>query len=229
MSQEDLFHMPGSAETMLPEPICLSPDLPQPERGAWYLPGAVTDHASGLLAAIATVEQQAPWRHMETPGGRRMSVAMTNCGQRGWVTDRTGYRYQEIDPVTDEPWPPMPPLLKNLAGLLAQHVGYEDYSPDVCLINRYQPGASMGLHQDRDEQDRYAPIVSLSLGLDATFIWGGFQRAGKTHRFTLHHGDVVIWGGPERMRFHGVARLKAGQHPATGEARINITFRQTGL
>src|SRR5690554_453629 len=124
--------------------------------------------------------QQAPWRHMETPGGRRMSVAMTNCGQRGWVTDRTGYRYQEIDPLTGRPWPPMPTLIKNLASQLAHHVGYENYSPDVCLINRYQPGASMGLHQDRDERDDYSPIVSLSLGLDATFIWGGFQRAGKT-------------------------------------------------
>jgi len=224
MSNLDLFNPPGRQGSDLPDPICLSP-----ERGAWYLPAAVSARAPEVLAAVASVEQQAPWRHMGTPGGRRMSVAMTNCGSRGWVTDHTGYRYQTTDPLTDKPWPAMPPILLELARQLAAHVGYPDYAPDLCLINCYRPGASMGLHQDRDERDRQAPIVSLSLGLDATFIWGGFQRTGKTRRFVLHHGDVVIWGGPERMRFHGVASLKPGHHRLTGDTRINITFRQTGL
>lgn len=225
MSDTDLFHLTGE----LPEPVCLSPELSAESRGAWYLPGGVADQAPELLSAIAGVVDRAPWRRMETPGGRRMSVAMTNCGDLGWVTDRNGYRYQPTDPLSGEPWPEMPPLLLSLAQRLAAHVGFVDYHPDVCLINCYQPGASMGLHQDRDEHNLQAPIVSISLGQDATFIWGGFERRGPTRRFTLYHGDVVIWGGPERMRFHGVARLRAGQHPLTGESRINITFRQTGL
>lgn len=192
---------------------------------AWLVADAVA-----VLRAVDEVVERAPYRHLSTPAGRQMSVAMSNCGTLGWVSDRRGYRYQGDDPLTGRPWPPMPELLRTLAQQAASAAGYAGFSPTVCLINRYQIGARMGLHQDRDEDDFNAPIVSFSLGLPATFIWGGTQqRGGKTHRFTLSHGDVLVWGGADRLRYHGVAALKPGLHPLTGDVRINITFRQTGI
>lgn len=195
--------------------------------GSFYLGGFLKEDAAAVLGAINKVVTQAPFRHLVTPGGQTMSVAMTNCGALGWVSDRRGYRYQAIDPLLGEPWSPMPELLLTLAQRAAEQCGYQNFLPDVCLINRYEAGARMGLHQDRDENNLTAPIVSFSLGLPATFIWAGLQRGGKTHRFVLNHGDAVVWGGEDRLRYHGVAPLKAGAHPLTGNCRINITFRQT--
>jgi len=180
----------------------------------------------GLIAALRDVTVQAPFRHMQTPGGHQMSVAMTNCGAVGWVTDRRGYRYDRLDPDTGKPWPAMPPAFIRLAAEAAAACGYADFAPDACLINRYAPGARMSLHQDRDEQDFHAPIVSVSLGLPAIFLFGGSRRSDKPTRFRLEHGDVVVWGGPSRLFFHGVAPLADGEHAVMGRQRINLTFRK---
>jgi alkylated DNA repair protein (DNA oxidative demethylase) len=163
---------------------------------------------------------------MLTPGGHQMSVAMTNCGNAGWVTDRTGYRYDGVDPESGQPWPAMPAVLRELAGDAAAAGGFEDFSPDACLINRYQPGARMSLHQDKDELDFAAPIVSVSLGLPAIFLFGGLKRSDKQARFRLVHGDIVVWGGASRLFFHGVAPLADGEHAVLGRQRINLTFRK---
>lgn len=196
--------------------------------GTTWIHGFLVAQAEEVMADVARVVEQAPCRHLTTPGGKSMSVAMSNCGQHGWVSDRAGYRYQATDPQTGKPWPAMPPRLRALAQQAAHDSGYDGFEPTVCLINHYAPGARMGLHQDRDERNLTAPIVSFSLGLPATFIWGGWQRVGKTRRIMLRHGDAVVWGGQDRLRFHGVAPLKDGEHPLTGHARINLTFRQTG-
>jgi len=155
-----------------------------------------------------------------------MSVAMTNCGPVGWVSDRKGYRYSPIDPETGRPWPEMPSVFLNLAAGAAAEAGYSGFQPDACLINRYEPGTRMGLHQDRDEQDFSAPIVSVSLGLSAVFLWGGLSRSDRPRRIALEHGDVVVWGGPSRLTFHGIAPLAEDDHPLTGRARVNLTFRK---
>ena len=181
---------------------------------------------SDLIAALRDVVEQAPFRHMLTPGGHQMSVAMTNCGSVGWVTDRTGYRYDGVDPCSAKPWPAMPPSFRELAGQAADQAGFGGFSPDACLINRYQPGARMSLHQDKDEHDFGAPIVSVSLGLPAVFLFGGLQRSDRPRRFRLQHGDVVVWGGPARLVFHGVAPLADGEHPLLGRQRVNLTFRK---
>ena len=194
--------------------------------GAALLRGFARSFEADLIAALRNIEAQAPFRHMVTPGGHQMSVAMTNCGSFGWVTDRTGYRYDPNDPDTGMPWPPMPPLLRVLAGQAAAEAGFDGFLPEVCLINRYVPGARMSLHQDRDEHDFGAPIVSVSLGLSAIFLFGGLQRSDKTRRFRLEHGDVVVWGGPARLVFHGVAPLADGEHALMGRQRINLTFRK---
>jgi alkylated DNA repair protein (DNA oxidative demethylase) len=194
--------------------------------GAMLLRGFAGPIESGLIALLRDVAAQAPFRHMVTPGGHQMSVAMTNCGNAGWITDRTGYRYGASDPETGKPWPAMPPLLHDLAGRAADRAGFPRFSPDVCLINRYVPGARMSLHQDRDELDFGAPIVSVSLGLPATFMFGGLKRSDKARRYRLEHGDVAVWGGPARLVFHGVAPLADGEHPLTGRQRINLTFRK---
>jgi DNA oxidative demethylase len=169
---------------------------------------------------------QAPFRHMVTPGGHVMSVAMTNCGSAGWVTDRSGYRYDAADPEAGKPWPAMPASFRSLAGAAAAEAGFSGFAPDACLINRYAPGARMSLHQDRDETDFGAPIVSVSLGLSATFLFGGLQRSDRPRRYRLEHGDVVVWGGPARLAFHGVAPLADGEHALMGRLRINLTFRK---
>ncbi len=181
-----------------------------------------------LLADVAAVIAAAPLRHLVTPGGLRMSVAMTNCGALGWLSDRRGYRYDAIDPETGAPWPPMPDAFMQLARRAASAAGFDGFAPDACLINRYVPGTKLSLHQDRDERDHGAPIVSVSLGLPAVFLFGGLKRADKAQRIGLRHSDVVVWGGPSRLRFHGVLPLAEGEHPLLGRQRINLTFRRAG-
>jgi alkylated DNA repair protein (DNA oxidative demethylase) len=194
--------------------------------GAVLLRGFARPFESDLIAALREVVEQAPFRHMVTPGGHQMSVAMTNCGSVGWVTDRTGYRYDANDPETGRPWPAMPPSLCRLAWQAAERAGFGGFLPDACLINRYAPGARMSLHQDKDEQDFGAPIVSVSLGLPAIFLFGGPRRSDKPRRFRLEHGDIAVWGGPTRLYFHGVAPLADGEHPLLDRQRINLTFRK---
>jgi len=194
--------------------------------GAVLLRGFAKPFEADLIAALRDVVEQAPFRHMVTPGGHQMSVAMTNCGSAGWVTDRSGYRYDANDPEAGRPWPAMPPSFRELAGQAADRAGFGGFSPDACLVNRYQPGARMSLHQDKDEHDFGAPIVSVSLGLPAVFLFGGLKRSDRPRRFRLQHGDVVVWGGPARLVFHGVAPLADGEHPLMGRQRINLTFRK---
>ena len=194
--------------------------------GAVLLRGFAKPAEAELVAALSDIAEQAPFRHMVTPGGHPMSVAMTNCGSLGWVTDRTGYRYDAHDPETAKPWPAMPAPFLELARQAADRAGFDGFSPDACLVNRYQPGAKMSLHQDRDESDLGAPIVSVSLGLPAIFLFGGPNRSDKPRRFRLEHGDVVVWGGPARLYFHGVAPLAEGEHALIGRQRINLTFRR---
>ncbi|HEU0069808.1 MAG TPA: DNA oxidative demethylase AlkB [Alphaproteobacteria bacterium] len=194
--------------------------------GALLLGGFAREDGAGLLAAIAEIAAAAPFRHMATPGGWRMSVAMTNCGDAGWVTDRRGYRYDRLDPDSAKRWPAMPGLFRDLAARAAAATGYGCFAPDACLINRYEPGARMSLHQDINEQDVTQPIVSISLGLPATFLFGGAKRSDRPRRILLSHGDVAVWGGPTRLQFHGVAPLKSGTHSLAGAARFNLTFRK---
>jgi DNA oxidative demethylase len=194
--------------------------------GAMLLRGFARPIQHDLIAAIEAITAQAPFRHLTTPGGYKMSVAMTNCGGFGWVSDRTGYRYDPNDPDSGKPWPEMPPVFGELAGQAAAQAGFADFRPEACLVNRYEPGARLSLHQDRDENNYDAPIVSVSLGLPATFLWGGLKRADKTVRHRLEHGDVVVWGGPSRLVFHGVAPLADGEHGLLGRRRVNLTFRK---
>lgn len=193
--------------------------------GAWLLGGFALEQAAALIEAIRAISATAPFRHLETPGGGRMSVAMTNCGEVGWVSDRRGYRYETNDPLSGRPWPAMPAMFRDLAGRAAAAAGFEGFRPDACLINRYAPGARLSLHQDRDEATLEAPIVSVSLGVSAVFLWGGHQRKDRPRRHVLHHGDVIVWGGPARMTFHGVDTLPGSEHPLTAEYRFNLTFR----
>ena len=193
---------------------------------AVLLRGLAKPFEAELIAALRDIVARAPLRHMVTPGGHRMSVAMTNCGSFGWVTDRTGYRYDASDPESAKPWPAMPPSFCRLAVQAALEAGFAAFAPDACLINRYEPGAKMSLHQDKDEADFGAPIVSVSLGLPATFLFGGLKRSDKPRRFRLEHGDVVAWGGPARLYFHGIAPLADGEHALLGRQRINLTFRK---
>lgn len=181
--------------------------------------------APALLAELPALLARAPLRHMQTPGGFSMSVAMSNCGALGWVTDRKGYRYSPVDPQTGLAWPPMPAGWRAAAIAAAGEAGFTGFTPDACLINRYAPGARMALHQDKDEADLEQPIVSFSFGLPARFLFGGLARGDKPERILLEHGDVLVWGGPARLRFHGIQPVKAGHHPLTGACRLNLTFR----
>jgi alkylated DNA repair protein (DNA oxidative demethylase) len=181
-----------------------------------------------LAAAVRSVAAAAPFRHMITPGGFRMSVAMTNCGPLGWVSSTAGYRYAPLDPESGAPWPEMPPVVAALAARAAASAGFASFVPDACLINRYEPGARLTAHRDRDERDLDAPIVSVSLGAPATFLFGGLTRKERLERVALEHGDVVVWGGPARLRYHGVAALKEAEHPFAGALRINLTLRRAG-
>lgn len=194
--------------------------------GLTYLPGFALPLERALLDAIGQIAAAAPFRHMVTPGGQRMSVAMTNCGQVGWVTDRKGYRYDPLDPESGRPWPALPACFIELAERAAARAGFPAFRPDVCLINRYEPGARMSLHQDRDERDFAAPIVSVSLGLEATFLFGGLKRSDRPNRLPLAHGDVLVWGGASRLVYHGVAPVSDDRHPTVGRMRLNLTMRQ---
>jgi alkylated DNA repair protein (DNA oxidative demethylase) len=205
-----------AAESM---PQRFSPD-------AWVLRGRATATAERLIADLERVVGSSPWRRVTTPGGKQMSVDMTNCGDCGWVSDRRGYRYETSDPLTGNPWPEMPESFRSLATNAAVVVGFAGFDPDACLVNRYVPGAKMALHQDRDERDMSQPIVSVSLGLPITFMFGGPMRSDPTTKITLEHGDVVVWGASSRLFFHGVGTLRAGLHPLTGATRINLTFRR---
>jgi alkylated DNA repair protein (DNA oxidative demethylase) len=194
--------------------------------GVAVLRGFAASDERALLAGLREVIAQAPFRHMITPGGFRMSIAMTNCGALGWVTDRNGYRYEASDPDSGERWPRMPASFLRLAARAAAHAGFQGFAPDACLINRYAPGARLSLHQDKNERDYGAPIVSVSLGIPAVFLLGGLGRADPTIRVPLMHGDVAVWGGPARMRYHGVLPVKQAHHPLVGQHRINLTFRK---
>jgi DNA oxidative demethylase len=194
--------------------------------GAVLLVGFAEPVAAALLEAVAGVAAIAPFRHMLTPGGRRMSAAMSNCGAMGWITDHSGYRYSPEDPQTRRPWPAMPDVIAKVAVEAAARAGFPGFAPDACLINRYEPGAKLTLHQDKDERDLTAPIVSGSLGLPAVFLFGGERRGDRQRRVRLVHGDVVVWGGPARLHYHGVLPLADGTHPATGRCRINLTIRK---
>lgn len=207
----------------------LAPQAPlRIAEGAWLLPGFARAQAEALDAALTAVLAQAPLRALQTPGGRPMSVTTTSCGALGWVSDARGYRYSPRDPASGRPWPAMPAAFRVLARTAASAGGFEGFEPDACLVNRYAPGARMGLHQDRDERDFSAPIVSVSLGLPAVFLFGGTIRSAPTVRVPLADGDVVVWGGPARRAFHGVLPVAPGQHPRLGAQRINLTFRTAG-
>ncbi|MED5621266.1 DNA oxidative demethylase AlkB [Ideonella sp. BN130291] len=212
MTQPELFDGPA----LLP----LAP-------GACVLRGFAAADAPALWACLqAEVLPQAPWRHLVTPGGYTMSVAMTNCGRVGWVSDSSGYRYDPVDPLSGQSWPGMPPALLQLAAQAAAAAGFPGFVPDACLVNHYVAGSRLSLHQDRDERDHQAPIVSVSLGLPATFLFGGLRRTDRPQRLRLDHGDVVVWGGPSRLAYHGVAPLAAGEHALLGACRVNLTFRK---
>jgi alkylated DNA repair protein (DNA oxidative demethylase) len=195
---------------------------------SWVLRGFALPQVEQLLTDLEAILAAAPLRHMVTPGGFSMSVGTSSCGQLGWITDRSGYRYSSVDPLSGLPWPAMPAALADLARKAAERAGFMDFQADSCLINQYVPGAKMSLHQDKDEKGYAAPIVSLSLGLPAMFLFGGFERSDKTRRIPLLHGDMVVWGGVDRLRYHGVLPIKPGNHPLLGERRINITFRVAG-
>lgn len=194
--------------------------------GAVILRDFAAPDEAAIFAALRDITAEAPFRHMITPGGFRMSVAMTNCGSYGWVTDRTGYRYDPVDPENGKPWPCMPGIFLKLAQTAAASAGFSDFEPDACLVNRYEPGSRLSLHQDKNERDCGAPIVSVSLGIPAVFLWGGLRRDDKALRVRLMHGDVMVWGGPARLRYHGVLPLKEEHHRLTGSHRINLTFRK---
>jgi alkylated DNA repair protein (DNA oxidative demethylase) len=195
-------------------------------QGALLLRGFAYSDAMALMEALEQILATSPFRHMITPGGYRMSVAMTNCGRAGWITDRSGYRYDTLDPMNRRPWPPIPDAFLGVATRAAAAAGFGVFEPDACLINRYEPAARLSLHQDRNERDFGAPIVSVSLGLPAVFLFGGLRRNDRPRRVRLESGDVAVWGGSARLAFHGIAPLADGDDPLTGHCRINLTFRK---
>ncbi|MDI3439408.1 DNA oxidative demethylase AlkB [Erwinia sp. V90_4] len=194
--------------------------------GAVILRRRARARSEELMTLVEQVAAENPFRHRITPGGHRMSVAMTNCGDSGWTTDSRGYQYSEQDNLSGQRWPAMPPLFRQLAVTCAREAGFNGFNPDACLLNRYQPGAKLTLHQDKDERDLRQPIISVSLGLPAIFLFGGFERGDGCQRVLLEHGDVVVWGGPSRLRYHGILPLKPGIHPLAGAFRFNLTFRR---
>ena len=210
----DLFAQPATKELIAP--------------GAYLLRGLALAQENVIWNALQSVIALAPLRHMQTPGGLTMSVAMSNCGPLGWVSDSRGYRYEPLDPLSQQPWPAMPAEFMALAQQAASLADFEGFKPDACLINQYAAEAKLSLHQDKDERDQGHPIVSVSLGLPATFQFGGLQRSDKLLRTELQHGDIVVWGGPARLRYHGILPLKPGLHRLTGAYRYNLTFRRAG-
>lgn len=197
-------------------------------RQAFVLRGFALAYETQVLEAIRTIRKQAPFRHMVTPGGRTMSVMVTNCGDFGWTTSSAGYRYSKIDPSSGSPWPAMPPILRSIAAEAAKAMGFEDYDPDACAINLYKPESRLTLHQDKNEHDFDAPIITISLGMTANFLFGGLDRSDRTHKYLLFHGDVAGWGGEDRLRFHGVQSLVEVPHPDIGAYRLSVTFRKAG-
>ncbi|WP_353150237.1 DNA oxidative demethylase AlkB [Pollutimonas bauzanensis] len=195
---------------------------------ACVLRGFALPYVPEMLPVLDSILKAAPFRHMVTPGGYHMSVALTNCGALGWTSDRRGYRYAPNDPVSEQAWPAMPDLFLRLANTAAAEAGFDQFEPDACLINHYVPGTRLSLHQDKNELDFRAPIVSVSLGIPAMFLFGGHERSDKARRIPLFHGDVAVWGGVDRLRYHGVMPLKEETHPLLGAQRINITFRKAG-
>lgn len=216
MRNLDLFH---AAEDEKAEPLELGAQ-------AWLFPGFALPFANAIQHSVELVLKEAPLRHMQVPSGHLMSAAMSNCGQQGWCSDRAGYRYSRVDPASGRLWPAMPDVFAQLAREAAALAGFSDFSADACLINCYQPGAKMSLHQDRDERDHVAPIVSVSLGMSAVFLWGGLQRSDKVFKLTLQHGDVLVWGGVDRLRYHGILPLDDVPHPDWGSLRFNLTLRK---
>jgi alkylated DNA repair protein (DNA oxidative demethylase) len=214
--------MPDQIELIAP----LDPPREIMAEGAVLLRGVALSFEKDLLIALNDITTRSQFRRMITPGGYTMSVAMTNCGAAGWITDRTGYRYDSIDPETGNPWPPMPNCFLDLAIAAGTEADYPEFRPDACLINRYEPGAFLSLHQDKNERDFSNPIVSVSLGLPATFLFGGLKRNDQVKKFAMKHGDVAVWGGPSRLCYHGVRELKDGHHITVGRMRINLTFRR---
>lgn len=212
--------------TTLFESDSVEPSCERLEEGAVLLRGFATAQAAALVEEVAKIARVAPFRRLVTPGGYSMSVAMTNCGRVGWVSDRSGYRYDPRDPETGVPWSPLPSSFAAVAVQAAEAAGFAGYDPDACLINQYSVGSKLGLHRDRDEKDAWAPIVSVSLGLAAVFLWGGKRRPDPQRRLRVENGDVAVWGGPARFVYHGIAPLKDGHHPLTGATRINLTFRK---
>lgn len=215
---DDLF---GNMPAQMPAQQTIAP-------GAMVLRGFIGAADTLLMRALDELICTAPLRHMVTPGGSTMSVAMSNCGPLGWVSDGNGYRYSARDPLTNRPWPVMPVGWMDLAQEAAGQAGFRDFRPDACLVNVYQPGARLSLHQDKDEKDFSSPIVSVSLGLPAVFLFGGSRRSERPGRYRLAHGDVVVWGGPARRAYHGIAPLADGFHALLGRQRVNLTFRHAG-
>lgn len=216
MSTLDLFGAPAAGEQERLGPQAL------------VLRGFALPFIDELLPAIADIEAASPFRQMQTPGGHTMSAALSNCGELGWVSDTRGYRYSRLDPQSGQPWPTMPASFARLACASAAEAGFKNFEPDACLINRYAPSARMSPHQDKNERDFTAPIVSVSLGMAAVFLFGGLRRTDPAVRVTLYHGDVVVWGGEDRMRYHGIMPVKGAAHPLLGAQRINFTFRKAG-
>ena len=218
MFDTDLFD--GDSDPNIHSPIAIGPE-------AFILKGEIISTAAEYLQAVEKISHQAPFRHMQTPRrGHKISVAMTNCGPWGWISDQKGYRYSDLDPLTQKPWPPLPPIFVDLCHQVTKKTGFNAFTPDACLINQYQPGNKLSLHVDKDEEDKITPIISVSLGVPATFLFGGLQRQAPTNKYLLQHGDVVIWGGASRMRYHGVNTIRKNLHPLTGQRRINLTFRK---
>jgi DNA oxidative demethylase len=219
----------SSAPSSTPDLFASVPRAPSQEaigERAAVLRSFASDRVSTLYESVEAVIREAPFRFLVTPGGYRMSVAMTNCGSCGWVSDRTGYRYDDCDPISGRRWPAMPESFLQLASRAAAQLGFVDFVPDACLINRYEAGARLSMHRDSDEGDLRAPIVSVSMGLPAIFLWGGLKRGDRPRRIPLEHGDVVVWGGPTRLHYHGVLPIKEGEHPLSGRCRVNLTFRK---
>lgn len=180
-----------------------------------------------LMVQVERITKVSPFRKMMTPNGHYTGVALTNCGDFGWTSDRNEYRYSSSDPLNNQPWLAIPESFKALAKNAAHVAGFKDFEPDACLINQYLIGTKLGSHQDKNEKDFSQPIVSVSIGLSAVFQIFGNQRAGQAINYRLYDGDVVVWGNSARLCYHGVRTLSAAELDPTCQQRINITFRKS--